>query len=142
MSLTILFSICFHIIYLSFLHRQPLDSTLDMRDEQLRCPSSYHQIAVDIIEIMNSTSSECAKECHLNSNCKAFTVVSPKSADQTIDDTLQQDILCVLHRITHNGASEMKSRFQFNSISIQFNNNIRAIMCVKKISKLNWIRIF
>ena len=130
-----LFSICFHIIYLSFLHRRPLDSTLDTRDEQLRCPSSYHQIAVDIIEIMNSTSNECAKECHLNSNCKAFTVVSPKSADQNIDDTLQQDILCVLHRITQNDTSEMKSRFGYKD------SDMRAIMCVKKISKFNWIRI-
>ena len=100
-----------------------------MEAKRLRCPSKYQQVAVEVIKMMNSTSKECANECYINRNCKAFTVLNPESEDPTID--FQQDIPCIMTAMTRNDASEMKNRFG------QTNNDIRAIMCVKKISKLD-----
>ena len=90
-----------------------------IKAERLRCPSSYQQAAVEVIEMMNSTSTKCSKECYMNKKCKAFTVLNPESADPTIK--FQQDILCIMTAMNLNEDSEMKTR-----------------LCVKKISKLDW----
>ena len=121
-------------MYFSFLYQPLLDTTFDLEAEQLRCPSNYQQVAVELIKMKNSTSKECAKECYKNRNCKAFTVLNPESEDPTID--FQQDIVCIMTAITVNDASEMKNRFG------ETDKDRRAIMCVKKISKLDWNQIF
>ena len=90
-----------------------------MKAERLRCPSNYQHVAVEVIKMRNSTSKECAEECHINRNCKAFTVLNPESADPTMN--FQQDILCIMTAMNLNDDSEMKTR-----------------LCVKKISKLEW----
>ena len=101
-----------------------------IKAERLRCPSSYQQVAVEVIEMMNSTSTKCAKECYMNKKCKAFTVLNPESADPTIH--FQQDILCIMTAITPNKAFEMINRL------LQTDNDMRSIMCVKKKGKLDW----
>ena len=101
-----------------------------IKAERLRCPSSYQQVAVEVIEMMNSTSTKCAKECYMNKKCKAFTVLNPESADPTIH--FQQDILCIMTAITLNKDFEMINRL------LQTDNDMRSIMCVKKKGKLDW----
>ena len=90
-----------------------------MQAERLHCPSNYQHVAVEVIKMRNSTSKDCAEECHINRNCKAFTVLNPESADPTTK--FQQDILCIMTAMNLNEDSEMKTR-----------------LCVKKISKLDW----